>query len=122
MGNYCVKCGKENKPESRYCQYCGTLIKEDKEEITTVIESPKTNAFALAGFITALASTLINFGGVVAIVATVLSGIGLSQVNSKNEKGKGFAIAGLIIGIFGIIYGLFSILFLPRLIDTIYNF
>lgn len=69
----------------------------------------QSNALALAGFITALCSLLINLGGIVGLVATILSAVGLSQVKEKG-KGKGFAIAGLIIGIISIVYGVWSII------------
>ncbi len=68
----------------------------------------QSNPLALAGFIVGLCSLLINFGGIVGLVATVLSGVGLSKVKATG-KGKGFAIAGLVIGIISIIYGIYSI-------------
>ncbi len=69
----------------------------------------KYNGLAIAGFVVSLASLLINFGGIVGLVGTILSAIGLSQVNSKGEKGKGMAIAGLVVGIVSILYGIYSI-------------
>lgn len=68
----------------------------------------QSNNLALAGFIVALCSLLINFAGIVGLVATILSGVGLSKVKTTG-KGKGFAIAGLVIGIISIIYGIYSI-------------
>lgn len=66
------------------------------------------NNLALAGFIVSLCSLFINFAGIVGLVATILSAIGLSKVKSTG-KGRGFAIAGLVIGIISIIYGIYSI-------------
>ena len=43
------------------------------------------------------------------MVATILSAIGLSKVKTTG-KGKGLAIAGLIIGIISILYGIYSII------------
>ena len=68
-----------------------------------------SNTLALSGFIVSLCSLLINFAGIVGLVGTILSAIGLAQVKTKG-KGKGFAIAGLIIGIIIIIYGIYSII------------
>ena len=70
------------------------------------VKQGSSNGLALAGFIVSLCSLIINFGGIVGLVGTVLSGVGLSKVKST---GKGFAIAGLIIGIISIIYGIYSI-------------
>ena len=64
----------------------------------------KYNGLAIAGFVVSLASLLINFAGIVGLVGTILSAVGLTQVNSKGEKGKGMAIAGLVIGIISILY------------------
>lgn len=71
-------------------------------------QQEQSNPLALSGFIVALSSLLINFAGIVGLVATVLSAVGLSKVKSTG-KGKGFAIAGLIIGILSIVYGIWSI-------------
>lgn len=67
------------------------------------------NSIALAGFIVALCSLFLNFAGIVGLVATVLSGVGLAKVKSTGA-GKGFAIAGLIIGIISIVWGIYSII------------
>lgn len=58
-------------------------------------QPPQTNAMGLAGFIISLVSLFAC--GVTSIVAVILSAIGLT----KNPKG--FAIAGLIIGLLGLI-------------------
>ncbi|MDE5830890.1 MAG: hypothetical protein K2H53_04470 [Clostridia bacterium] len=80
--------------------------------------SGQSNPLALAGFIVALCSLLINFGGIVGLVATVLSGVGLSKVKATG-KGKGFAIAGLVIGIISIIYGIYSIYVAAALLSNL---
>jgi len=52
----------------------------------------KTNGLAIAGFVTSLACC--------SPVGIILSAIGLNQISKDpNQKGKGFATAGLIIGI-----------------------
>lgn len=118
MSKYCGECGNENVSNSKYCTYCGKPIEGKESEIVdesvstveTTSSTTKTNGLAVAGFITALVSLFINFGGIVGIVATILSGVGISKTGPGGEKGRGLAIAGLIIGIISVIYGLFSIL------------
>ena len=78
----------------------------------------QSNGLAIAGFVVALVSLLINFGGIVGLVATILSAVGLSKVKSTG-KGKGFAIAGLIIGIVSIIYGIYSIINAAAMINSL---
>ena len=64
----------------------------------------KTNGLAIAGFVTALACC--------SPVGIVLSAIGLSQISKDpNQKGKGLATAGLIIGIISLIGTIFYYIF-----------
>lgn len=53
---------------------------------------------------------LINFWGVVGIVACVFSGIGLGNFNAEQEKNRWMAIVGLILGILSVFYGVISLL------------
>lgn len=50
---------------------------------------PRWNAMAIAGFVASF---------MVSIVGLVLSIIGLNQINRTGEKGRGLAIAGIIVG------------------------
>lgn len=52
--------------------------------------SSKTNTFAVIGLITAFFMPLVGF---------VCSIVGLSQISKRKEKGKGLAIAGIIISV-----------------------
>ncbi|GGH23658.1 hypothetical protein [Paenibacillus segetis] len=70
----------------------------------------KNNTMALVGFILGLVSLLINFWGLVGIVACVFSGVGLGTFNAELEKNRWMAIVGLILGIFSILYGVISLL------------
>ncbi|MBU5455321.1 DUF4190 domain-containing protein [Caproiciproducens sp. MSJ-32] len=63
-----------------------------------------TNALAITGFILGLISWFLNFFGIVAILAIIFSAISFSQIKRKNQKGKVFAIIGLISGIANLIY------------------
>ena len=83
-------------------------MEENENENLNNNNQTSTNGFAIAGFIVSLCSLIINFGGIVGLVGTILSGVGLAHVKTKG-KGKGFAIAGLIIGIISIVYGIYSI-------------
>ena len=73
----------------------------------------KTNGLAIAGFVTALACC--------SPVGIILSAIGLSQINKDpNQKGKGLATAGLIIGIISLVGTVFYFLFVfsSEILDT----
>lgn len=68
-------------------------------------ESQKTNKSAIVGFILSIVSI---FGiGLAGIVGIVLGIVALVQIKHTNEKGKGIAIAAIIIGfIWGIAYSI----------------
>lgn len=109
---FCPGCGREVEERFNVCPDCGYVLKRNgltlSEEETT---NGENNGLAVAGFVVALVSLFINFGGLVGLVATVLSAVGLSQIqNGVGVKSKGLAISGLIIGIISILYGLFTLL------------
>lgn len=105
MKKFCSKCGKENKATSKYCEFCGNQLAEEKAEVvkTEVVSSEPTpnNGMAIAGFV-------LSF--LVPLLGLIFSIIGLSKANSLNGNKKGLAIAGIIISavtiVFRIIFGL----------------
>ena len=79
------------------------IHKEQKKH--SIPDSPtagKTNGLAVAGFIVGLVSIFVA-GIPLGICAVVFSAIALSQIEKKGQKGKGFAIAGLILGVVGLV-------------------
>ena len=67
---------------------------------TYINVAQKMNPMCLAGFIISIVSWFLTLFGIVSITAIILSVVGLVQVNNDpvNQKGKGLAIAGIIIG------------------------
>ena len=123
MNNFCSHCGTANTTNSNFCPNCGAPMNTVQPMnnmaqpmsnynmgMPNMYAANKTNGLALAGFITAMISLILNFWGIVGIVATILSGVGISKTGPGKEKGRGLAIAGLIIGIFSILYGLLQII------------
>ena len=96
---YCSKCGSEIKEGSSFCQNCGEKINsipsQPATNTTTSNGSTKTNGLAIAGFIISLVAAF-SFGSS-SLLGLILSIIGLTQINKSNDKGKGFAIAGIVI-------------------------
>lgn len=97
---------EEAKSEDRNSS---TFKSEFKKGAKRIIGNANTsnasmNGFALAGFICSLVG-LILFGLILGVVAIILSAIGLSKINKDplGWNGRGFAIAGIIIGILDII-------------------
>lgn len=108
---YCPNCGAEIKEGADVCLGCGKRL----NEASSVQNTQANNSMAVAGFVTGLISLFLNFWGIVGLVATILSAVGLSQIRKTNAKGKGLAIVGLILGIFSILYGVFVIIQIANL-------
>jgi hypothetical protein len=69
---------------------------------------PRTNPVAVAALVCGLVQFLLGLlvlGNILlAVPAVILGAIGLRQTAARGERGRGMAIAGLILGILGIIY------------------
>ena len=68
------------------------------------MENKKLNTFALVGFVLGLCSFLISLWGIIPIVGIVFSGLALAQIDLSVEKGKGFAVVGLISSIINLVF------------------
>ena len=117
----CPNCGTELNNNETFCTNCGkrvdgaidtpTGVETSNTNTENEVEQPvqqatqpvatnttKYNSTVITGFVIAIIS-LFFYPIILGSVAAVLSAIGLKQVNETNEKGKGLAIAGIIIGI-----------------------
>ncbi|MFA0815264.1 MAG: DUF4190 domain-containing protein [Anaerofustis sp.] len=86
--------------------------------------SQSTNIPALVGFILSLVgipALFIGFGWLLGIAGIVLSIIGMVQVKKTNQKGKGFALAGLIIGIVLIVLTIVAVIYVIAAYGYYYN-
>ncbi len=74
-------------------------------------QNATTDGFAIAGFVTGVVG-LFAFGIILGILAIVFSGISLKRIRRDPDlkKGRGLAIAGLILGIVATVLWLFLIL------------
>lgn len=70
-------------------------------EVNAMADSDSTNTMAIVGFVSSL---------VLAPLGIVFSAIALGQIKKTGQKGRGFAIAGLVIGIVFTAIGLISLL------------
>ena len=122
----CSNCGFDNEDNSKFCVGCGAVLPEavapvappvtpapqvkveaaPSQPIAPRAAAPsKTSGLCIAGFVVSLIS--IPLIGIPAIIGLILSICGLGAANKKNLKGKGLAIAGIIISI---LTGLFFLL------------
>ncbi len=68
-----------------------------------------TNGLCLAGFIISLVSIVL--GGSLSLISLILCIIGVNSAGKKNQKGKGQAIAGIIISAVLVLIWIFAIIF-----------
>lgn len=127
---YCTKCGNKNDESSSFCGFCGAPLVKDNENTSSSYVNPdlnnqylntnnynnvgqngyynqnqnanssRINSIALAGFITSCGCVFLY--GLAGLVGLILSLVGFYQTSVKGERGKGFAIAGIVIGCFSI--------------------
>ncbi len=78
----------------------------------------KTNGMAIAGFVLGLFSLLCCFiGPLFSMLGLIFSCVGLAQINKQpGQGGKGLAIAGIILAIFGLL--LFGFLMFAGMIGS----
>lgn len=120
---FCKNCGAKLEDNSKFCASCGsevaveaqTEVNTSIEEQATVtpsnddapksIENPTPKKFSgkgIAGFVLSLVGMII-FGIPCGILGIIFSSIALKEVKTKNLKGKGLAIAGLVISIIDVV-------------------
>jgi hypothetical protein len=78
---------------------------QSKSDPSTSNSSGESNGMAVAGFVLSLVG-LIILAIPMGILAIIFSSIGLNAALNKGKRGKGLAIAGLIIGIIDLLVGL----------------
>ncbi|HXW87598.1 MAG TPA: DUF4190 domain-containing protein [Streptosporangiaceae bacterium] len=69
---------------------------------------PRNNPLAIAALVCGIAQFLLGLvlvGNILlAIPAVICGALGIRQINQRGERGRGMAIAGLVLGILGIVY------------------
>lgn len=107
---FCKNCGKEIQ-DHQHCQYCNQT-----PGLQPVSGPPPTSGLATASMILGIVSL---FFGVLPAIAGLTTGIlGLIKINRREATGKGMAVAGIAISIFGLFVTtivLVAVLLLPAL-------
>ena len=102
---YCYKCGREIDDTSVKCPYCGEA--QVVHQTQTNSESDKFNIMSLIGFGLAIASVVIHVSFLTSIAALIVSIVGLMDCNKKKERGKIFAILGIVFSVLSLLFFLF---------------
>lgn len=98
---YCSKCGAEIKEGADVCLGCGDILNKNNNQIS------KIENMAITGFILSLIGFWI-FAIPCGVAAIITCSAGLKKAKDSKTS-KGFAIAGLIIGIIDVISGILLI-------------
>lgn len=124
---YCSKCGKEYAGGTMLCPYCGANSQTGYVPFVAQAE-PKYNVCAIVGFVLSLVSLFFSLYGAVTVASVVLSAIALKEIKATNEKGRGLAIAGLVIGIFTLVMTVVAVILaavfvtvLPSVVNDLTN-
>ena len=103
---YCGYCGGELKDDAKFCNMCGNKCNSlhiNNTSVQPIIKvEEKTNSSAIIGFIFSLLSII-----GLSIPGLALSAYGIANSKQCNGKGKGLAVAGLVISIISSIILLF---------------
>ena len=83
---FCKNCGKEIDDHAAVCPHCGVVVNSSAFPASAPVQQ---NTIAIVGFILSLFTALIGL---------IVSCIGLKKSKELGGSGRGFAIAGIVIG------------------------
>lgn len=101
---YCWKCGREISETAEFCPYCGTAQRIHAQAPgmsggrNNVKAEPDYYTLSIVGFALSCISVACSMGGLMPVAGLVVSVIALVKINKTLCGGKGFAIAGIVIG------------------------
>ncbi len=109
----CTRCGVENVEGSNYCRSCGQPLSVPVFVQGGAAIKPETSGLAIASLV--LSSTGLCCG-ITGIIGLVLGCVALSEINKSNGQlaGRGFAIAGIILGALSILSMILSVILFSR--------
>ncbi|MDE7452925.1 MAG: DUF4190 domain-containing protein [Clostridia bacterium] len=96
---FCKNCGKEIDDKATICVHCGVPTANAQTQQQAVAPAAPNNGFAIAGLVC-------SFFSFAAVIGLILSIIGLRKAKTPeyNGKGKGLAIAGIVISCITLFY------------------
>lgn len=117
---FCKTCGKEVNDRAIICPNCGCALDNTTiQESVSEKKKKKLNVLSLVGFILSLVSLLLDLWGTVAIAGLVCSVIGIVQIKNAEQKGRGFAIAGICVSVGSLIYAVYTLIVLLSVLSAL---
>lgn len=111
MAKFCKCCGTAVEENYKFCTKCGASLEDNQasninsQPVQTnqvPVNTTSSNGMAIAGFVTSLVSG-ICFCGIFSWLSLIFSIIGVSKAKDYEGKGKGLAIAGIVISAISLI-------------------
>lgn len=106
MAKYCRYCGSSIDESNKFCSNCGANLAFDQSLDNPSInqpnskinnsQNPTSNGMAISGFVISLVS-LFCCCGLLSWLSLIFSIIGVVKAKDLENRGKGLAIAGIII-------------------------
>lgn len=98
---YCPQCGEKNPDDSKFCSKCVAALKTAAAPAPApAATGQRTSGMAIASLVTGIAGFV--FFGFLGFLAIIFGAIGLNQTSKDPTlKGRGMAVAGLVLGIIG---------------------
>jgi len=112
---FCPKCGEKNPDDSSFCTKCGAALSTAPAPAAAPAPAPvatgtRTSGMAIAALVMGIVGFI--FFGPLAILAIIFGAIGIGQTGKDPTlKGKGMAVAGLVLGIIAIAGWVLALIF-----------
>ena len=95
---FCPHCGFKNDGDATFCQSCGSKM-NGKTTIIYPDYMAKYNPWAVAGFVLSLINIFLGSLFIPGVLGLIFSSMGYNQINELGGRGKGLAIAGIVVSI-----------------------
>ncbi len=113
---YCNKCGKEIPEGQTVCPHCGAsqtvqqpYYSQPQQQIVVTSPVTESNGSATAGFVLSIIGLFFSIAFILQLLGFILSIVGIIKAGSVHGKGRGMAIAGLVLSLLGFVPGILLI-------------
>ena len=126
---YCYNCGKEIHNDTVICPNCGARqpgpgysgsnyssngssgysYNQNYSSYNNTVHTVHYNTCCIVGFIVSIVSIFVRLHGLVPAAGILVSVMGLLEYKKRGEKGKGLAVAGIVISVLSLIISLLII-------------
>src|SRR5574344_636942 len=111
MEKLCKNCGSKLSPDDKFCLNCGKKVDGDENiifqnEKSSINQSQekKIDSYAILAFIFSILGLIRGYGLLLAVISISMGISSFKRIKLvENEKGKGLAIASIVLGAVGVV-------------------